>query len=126
MTQLPFNESNTLSASREIRHFIMSFYCNQSYYQIKLDSREGEVDMALEMLVGNSLMSIISVDHLHPKYTSFPILIEYDIVGLVKQVPCVDSAAPEAEAETSLPELRRTETRPPHGRHGQEGDGRED
>ena len=98
----------------------MGFYRNQSYYQTTLDPREEEVNMALEMLVEHSMISTISVDHLHPKYTSFPILIEYDIVGLVKQVPCVDSAAPEAEAETSLPELRRTETRPPHGRHGQE------
>ena len=82
------------------------------------------IRLSYHRLIG--LISLISVDHLHPKYTNFPTLSEYDIVGLMKQVPCVDSAAPEAEAETGLPELRRTEMRPPHRRHGQEGDGRKD
>ena len=58
--------TDTAVTARSMRESIMSLYGHQSYYQIILDPREGNFDMAPEMLVDQSRISMIIEDHLHP------------------------------------------------------------
>lgn len=57
-------------SARSTTESIMSLYGHQSYYQLILDSREGEFDMAPEMLVDHSRISMIIEDYLHSKDTT--------------------------------------------------------
>ena len=57
--------TDTSVTARSMRESIMSLYGHQSYYQIILDPREGNFDMALETLVDHSRISMIIEDHLH-------------------------------------------------------------
>ena len=57
--------TDTAVTARSMRESIMSLYGHQSYYQIILDPREGNFDMAQEMLVDQSRISMIIEDHLH-------------------------------------------------------------
>ena len=56
---------DTAVTARSMRESIMSLYGHQSYYQIILDPREGNFDMAPETLVDHSRISMIIEDHLH-------------------------------------------------------------
>lgn len=58
--------TDTAVTARSMRESIMSLYGHQSYYQIILDPREGNFDMAPEMLVDQSRISMIIEDHLQP------------------------------------------------------------
>ena len=57
--------TDTAISARSMRESIMSLYGHQSYYQIILDPREGEFEMAPEMLVDDSRISMIIEDHLY-------------------------------------------------------------
>lgn len=61
--------TDTAVSARLVRESIMSLYGHQSYYQIILDPRKGAFDVAPEMLVDHSRISMIIEDHLHPKNT---------------------------------------------------------
>ena len=102
--------TDTAMSARSMRESIMSLYGHQSYYQIILDPREGEFDMAPEVLVDHSRISMIIEDHLHPKHTTlapdFPRLGERDtdfqeLVGGQRIKSNVDEVA-EAEATEGL------------------------
>ena len=58
--------TDTAMTARSMRESIMSLYGHQSYYQIILDPREGNFEMAPEMLIDHSRISMIIEDHLHP------------------------------------------------------------
>lgn len=62
--------TDTAMSARSMRESIMSLYGHRSYYQIILDPREGEFDIAPEMLVDQSRISMIIEDHLQPKDTT--------------------------------------------------------
>ena len=57
--------TDTAVTARSMRESIMSLYGHQSYYQIILDPREGNFDMAPETMVDHSRISMIIEDHLH-------------------------------------------------------------
>ena len=57
--------TDTAVTARSMRESIMSLYGRQSYYQIILDPREGNFDMAPETMVDHSRISMIIEDHLH-------------------------------------------------------------
>ena len=57
--------TDTAVTARSMRESIMSLYGHQSYYQIILDPREGHFDMAPEIMVDHSRISMIIEDHLH-------------------------------------------------------------
>ena len=57
--------TDTSATARSMRESIMSLYGHQSYYQIILDPREGNFDMAPETIVDHSRISMIIEDHLH-------------------------------------------------------------
>lgn len=65
--------TDTARSARSTTESIMSLYGHQSYYQLILDPREGEFDMAPEMLVDHSRISMIIEDCLHSKDTATPL-----------------------------------------------------
>ena len=58
--------TDTAMTARSMRESIMSLYGHQSYYQIILDPREGSFDIAPEMLIDHSTISMIIEHHQHP------------------------------------------------------------
>ena len=62
--------TDTAMSARSMRESIMSLYGHRSYYQIIMDPREGGFDIAPEMPVDQSRISMIIEDQLQPKDTT--------------------------------------------------------
>ena len=62
--------TDTAMSARSMRESIMSLYGHRSYYQIITDPREGGFDIAPEMPVDQSRISMIIEDQLQPKDTT--------------------------------------------------------
>ena len=103
--------TDTAMSARSMRESIMSLYGHRSYYQIILDPREGKFDVAPEMLVDQSRISMIIEDHLQPKDTTWSPDLHHPrerdtnvrkLAGKQHSIPNFDNEAEDAEATGSL------------------------